>query len=75
MSRSIKATANKILAEMIDKPGEEKTTAGGLILKKKMLRKQQLDHVGLKYTVSGQKLTGLKKVNMLWLHMDVGAMD
>jgi len=35
MSRSIKATANKILAEMIDKPGEEKTTAGGLILKEK----------------------------------------
>ena len=26
---------DKILAEMIDKPGEEKTTAGGLILKEK----------------------------------------
>ena len=31
----IKATRDKILAEMIDKPGEEKVTDGGIILKEK----------------------------------------
>ena len=31
----IKATRDKILAEMIDKPGEEKTSKGGIIMKEK----------------------------------------
>ena len=33
--RTIRAMKNKILAEMIDKPGSEKTTAGGIIITEK----------------------------------------
>jgi hypothetical protein len=32
MTKKVKAMRNKILAEMIDDPGEEITTAGGIIL-------------------------------------------
>jgi len=35
MARKIKAMRDKILAEMIEKIGEEKTTAGGIILTEK----------------------------------------
>ncbi len=33
MTKLVRATRKKILAEMIDKLGEEKTTAGGIIIK------------------------------------------
>ena len=35
MTLKVKAMRNKILAEMIDDPGEETTTAGGIILLEK----------------------------------------
>jgi co-chaperonin GroES (HSP10) len=33
MTKIVRATRNKILAEMVDKLGEEKKTAGGIIIK------------------------------------------
>jgi len=33
MTKTVRALKEKILAEMIDKPGVEKTTAGGIIIK------------------------------------------
>lgn len=35
MTRVVRAMRDKILAEMVDKPGEEKTTAGGIIITEK----------------------------------------
>lgn len=35
MTRTIRAMKNKILAEMIDKPGRETTTQGGIIITEK----------------------------------------
>ena len=35
MTKTVRALKEKILAEMIDKPGIEKTTAGGIIIKDK----------------------------------------
>ena len=58
MTLKVKAMRNKILAEMIDDPGEEQLQQVVLFFLRKMALKMQLDLVGSKCTVSETILTG-----------------
>jgi co-chaperonin GroES (HSP10) len=77
--RTIRAMKNKILAEMIDKPGTEKTTAGGIIITEKDATEAAVRPRWFKVYSVGEGIDWIQKDNFVlvdhgrWSNgMDVG---